>query len=227
LRSLTPRFEYVVAAIEEANDISKMTVRLLSGSLRAHEQQMNDNNIEKPIEQALQAQASIGSSYRKHGSSRGRGRGHGGSYSSKDRGGQNHGGAKQNNIGSNHIPSSNNSWRGERGRGERGDIYNKSNVECYNCHKRDHYANECKSKGDNHAANCAQEDSNQEQDEEDHAVLMTTTSNETPNNHTWYLDTGCTNHMCGQKELFVDLDDSFRTKVKFGDGRFVPVTRKG
>jgi len=58
LRSLTPRFEHVVAAIEEANDISKMTVRLLSGSLRAHEQRMNDNKIEKPIEQALQAQAS-------------------------------------------------------------------------------------------------------------------------------------------------------------------------
>jgi len=66
LRSLTSRFEHVVAAIEETNDISKMTVRLLSGSLRAHEQRMNDNNIEKPIEQALQAQASIGSSYHKH-----------------------------------------------------------------------------------------------------------------------------------------------------------------
>jgi len=37
LRSLTPRFEHVVAAIEESNDISTMTVRLLSGSLRAHE----------------------------------------------------------------------------------------------------------------------------------------------------------------------------------------------
>ena len=50
LRSLTPRFEHFVAAIEEANDISKMIVRLLSGSLRAHEQRMNDNKIEKPIE---------------------------------------------------------------------------------------------------------------------------------------------------------------------------------
>jgi len=30
LRSLTPRFEHVIAAIEEANEISKMTVRLLS-----------------------------------------------------------------------------------------------------------------------------------------------------------------------------------------------------
>jgi len=50
LRSLTPRFEHVVAAIEEANDISKLTVRLLYGSLRVHEQRMNDNKIEKPIE---------------------------------------------------------------------------------------------------------------------------------------------------------------------------------
>ena len=32
--------------------------------------------------------------------------------------------------------------------------------------------------------------------------------------------------MCGQKELFANLDDSFRTKVKFDDGWFVPVTRK-
>jgi len=32
--------------------------------------------------------------------------------------------------------------------------------------------------------------------------------------------------MGGQKELLVDLDYSFRTKVKFGDGRFVQLTRK-
>ncbi|XP_068474607.1 uncharacterized protein [Phaseolus vulgaris] len=50
LRFLTPRFEHVVAAIEEANDISTMTVKLLSSSLRVHEQRMNDNKIEKPIE---------------------------------------------------------------------------------------------------------------------------------------------------------------------------------
>jgi len=117
LRSLTLRFEHVVVVIEEANDISKMIVRLLSGSLRAHEQRMNDNKIEKPIEQALQAQVSIGRSYHKQGT-----------YCSKGRGDQNHVGVEQNNIGSNHNPSSNNSWYGERGRGGRGGIYNKSNV---------------------------------------------------------------------------------------------------
>jgi len=117
LRSLNPKFEHVVATIKEANDISTMTVRLLSGSLRVHEQRMNDNKIEKPIERDLQAQTSIGSSYHKHGSSRGRGRGRDGSYSNKGRGGQNDGGVEQNNTSSNHNPSSNNSWRERRGHG--------------------------------------------------------------------------------------------------------------
>jgi len=162
LRSLTPIFEHVVGAIEEANDISTITVTLLSGSLRVHLQRMNDNNFGKPIEQALQSQASIGSSYHKHDSSQGKERGRGDNYSSKGHGGQNHGGTEQNSIGYNHNPSLNNSWRGGRGCGGRGGMYNKSNVECYKCHKRDHYANGCRSKGDNHATNCAQEDSNHE-----------------------------------------------------------------
>ncbi|PKI72007.1 hypothetical protein CRG98_007623 [Punica granatum] len=33
----------------------------------------------------------------------------------------------------------------------------------------------------------------------------------------WYLDTGCSNHMCGVKELFSKLDGSFRSEVKFGN----------
>ena len=186
---------------------------------------MNDNKIEKSIEQALQAQASIVSSYHKHGSSRGKGRGCGCSYSSKCRGGQNHGGADQNNTGSNHNPSSNNSWRGGCGRGARGRLINQmwSVITAIN-------------------AVIVQMSAYQKviimlpivlkkivitNKMNDHVVLMATTSNETPNNQTWNLDTGCMNHMCGQKELFADLDDSFRTKVKFGDGRFILVTRKG
>jgi len=75
INKVIPKFEHVVAVIEEAKDISKMTVRLLSGSLRVHEHRMNDNKIEKPIEQALQAQVSIDSSYNEHGSYFSKGRG--------------------------------------------------------------------------------------------------------------------------------------------------------
>ena len=49
LRSLTPKFEHVVVAIEEANEISTMIVRLLFGSLRVLEQQMNDNRLKNQL----------------------------------------------------------------------------------------------------------------------------------------------------------------------------------
>ncbi|XP_039161043.1 uncharacterized protein LOC120289768 [Eucalyptus grandis] len=45
LRSLTERFDYVVAAIEEGQDISTMTLERLMGSLCSHEQRMNQKSI--------------------------------------------------------------------------------------------------------------------------------------------------------------------------------------
>lgn len=42
-----------------------------------------------------------------------------------------------------------------------------------------------------------------------------------------YLDTGCSNHMCGDKKAFSELDESFRNTVKFGDNSIVSVMGKG
>ncbi|XP_068466724.1 uncharacterized protein [Phaseolus vulgaris] len=191
LQTLRRQYELLQMETTKTIDVYINKVLALINQMKSNgETHSEQTKVEKILrsltprfEHALQAQASIGSSYHKHGSSRGRGRGHGSSYFSKGRDGQNHGGAEQNKFGLNHIPSSNNSWCRERGRRGRGDIYSKSNVECYNFHKCDHYSNECRSKGDKHAANCAaQEDSNHVHDEEDHVVLMATTSNETPKN---------------------------------------------
>ena len=43
----------------------------------------------------------------------------------------------------------------------------------------------------------------------------------------WYLDSGCSNHMCGKKECFSDLDASFRESVKLGNNSSMAVYGKG
>ncbi|XP_031264133.1 uncharacterized protein LOC116122419 [Pistacia vera] len=43
----------------------------------------------------------------------------------------------------------------------------------------------------------------------------------------WYIDTGCSNHMCGDKSAFSDLDETFCNSVTFGDNSKVSVMGKG
>ncbi|GKV47387.1 hypothetical protein SLEP1_g54294 [Rubroshorea leprosula] len=203
-----------------------MIVEELSGSLEAHEQRMNEKRTEKPIEQAFQSQVSIkgdqgGETSQKHGGSRGRGRGRG-FYFNKGQGDHNNnygvGGDDQEKSNFGHRQN----IRG-RGRGRGTGRYDKSHVECYSCHKHGHYSSEGRYKENDQKAHYVQE----EDDSEYHALLMVTSTNEASNYHTWFLDTGCTNHMCGKKEFFVDLDESYRSKVKFADESTVPVMGKG
>ena len=43
----------------------------------------------------------------------------------------------------------------------------------------------------------------------------------------WFLDSGCSNHMCGKKEYFSDCDGSFRDSVKLANNSSMVVTGKG
>ena len=62
--------------------------------------------------------------------------------------------------------------------------------------------NECRIRENDERANSAQE----VEDDGNHALLIVTKVGESSNYHTWFLNTGCTNHMSEQNELFVDLD---------------------
>jgi hypothetical protein len=71
------------------------------------------------------------------------------------------------------------------------------------------------------------ENTNFAEKEEDVSFSMVCHVKEETQQNMWYLDTGCSNHMCGDKEAFSDLDESFRSSVKFGDNSMVSVMGKG
>ncbi|KAL5820759.1 hypothetical protein ACOSQ3_022641 [Xanthoceras sorbifolium] len=65
------------------------------------------------------------------------------------------------------------------------------------------------------------------QEEEIVSLLMACHAKEEINQNMWYLETGCNNHMCGDKFVFSELDESFRNTVKFKDNSSVFVMGKG
>lgn len=58
----------------------------------------------------------------------------------------------------------------------------------------------------------------------DSAILMAyTDSKDSANLKVWFLDSGCSNHMCGNIDWFTDLDENFRTTFRLGDDSKVSI----
>lgn len=111
------------------------------------------------------------------------------------------------------------SFRG-RGRGRSNQFFNKATVECFKCHKLGHFQYECPSleKGVNYA----------EVNEHEEMLLMSFMDSETTKEKdAWYLDSGCSNHMCGHKLWFSNMDETFRHSVKLGNNLKMGVMGKG
>ena len=67
-----------------------------------------------------------------------------------------------------------------------------------------------------------------EDETKDDGVLMMAHEGTTPDSDmVWYLDTGASNHMCGHKHLFVDMQEVEDGHVSFGDASKVQVKGRG
>ncbi|GKV53012.1 hypothetical protein SLEP1_g59562 [Rubroshorea leprosula] len=100
----------------------------------------------------------------------------------------------------------------------------KANIECFRCHKYGHYRSEC------HTNLNRGESSNfveHNEKNDDSSLFMVYHPKEVSKKNVWYLDTGCSNHMCGDKSAFSYLDESCQDKMKFGDNSTIAVKGRG
>ena len=58
-------------------------------------------------------------------------------------------------------------------------------------------------------------------------MLLSCRTNVEDQGSTWYLDTGASNHMYGQKSMFIELNESVAGNVSFGDDSEVSVKGRG
>jgi hypothetical protein len=93
-------------------------------------------------------------------------------------------------------------------------------VECYHCHKRGHYQYECYDKEKETKVNFVET-------EGEMLLMAYIDKKENSSGDTCYLDSGCSNHMCGNKSLFYDLDETFRETVKLGNNSCMSDIGKG
>ena len=219
LRSMPKRFESVIVAIEESKDLSQISVEDLMGSLISHESRMNKYE-ESSLENAFKTQVSVSRGRGRKGKT-GRGRGSRPNFHGEHKFDAEAEWEKK----TQHNPHS---FRGSSSRNvqQNAQKYDKSKVQCYYCKKFGHYANRCRKRQADAAikqsANLIEEPQNSE-----NSVLLTCNVVEESPKDVWFVDSGCSNHMTGNKELFGKLDSSIHTEVKLGNDSKVTVNGEG
>lgn len=103
-----------------------------------------------------------------------------------------------------------------RGRSGRGRGYeNKSNVQCFHCKKFSHVKADCwvKNKQPEKEANLVAEEG------EVSNVFMASTCLDSVASSVWLVDSGRSNHMMGDRRLYVNLNESQKVTVRLGNDK--------
>jgi len=111
--------------------------------------------------------------------------------------------------------------RGGRGRGRQS--FNKETIECFKCHKLGHFQYECPNW--EKKANYAE----LKEEEEDKELLLVAYEelHQTIHEEVWFLDSGCRNHMTGNKEWLTKMEEGLSRMVKLGKNITMTMVGKG
>lgn len=187
----------MVSSIIESKDLRSLTIEELSGSLKGHEGRL-DVEQDHTEEKALYVK---GASFREQGGRGGRGRGRGYHRGrGRGRGWNSNQGQGRWSPDQSHIRTSESTK------------HNKG-VQCYACKKYGHIKSQYQFKG-------KETNVSKEAKEGDEELLFMATSEDVHGaGGTWLIDSGCSNHMSGNRSLFQQLKEVHNQTIKLGDGK--------
>ncbi|XP_058784851.1 uncharacterized protein LOC131659715 [Vicia villosa] len=93
-------------------------------------------------------------------------------------------------------------------------------VQCYNCKKRGHLSKHCWYRKDNRSTKGGDEGANlarQNLDDSEGMMVMAAVADNHIESKIWFLESGCSNNMTGQKVWLTYFDESKKRKVKLAD----------
>ncbi|KAG6470996.1 hypothetical protein ZIOFF_072087 [Zingiber officinale] len=199
LRTIPLKYDHVVASIQESHDIEQLSM------IESHIDRIEAKTETPANEEALKSQVTLNttdSSQRGGGFNRGRGRARRG-YRGRGRGNYSNQGRSGDNA-----------------------MQERFSAHCYNCGKYGHKIADCRYKKFNNHGNQANIAGNYGEDSNESETLLLASNSLPANENVWFLDTGCSNHMCGRRELFSELDESIQSEVTFGNKTKVPILGK-
>ncbi|XP_058784690.1 uncharacterized protein LOC131659529 [Vicia villosa] len=201
LRSLTSRFDNIVVAIEESNDLMSLSKDELQSSLEAHEQRMDERGSDKAkAELALQVRFNE------------RSKGSKGKWPSKGKQGD---GESKHSKGQK-VESSNSNGYGDRSNARGGKPRDMSKVQCWKCKKLGHFQSKC---GAKQLATKGDEAKVARQEVDDEATLLMMITDEC-DSITKVLDSSCKSRdsSCSSAEKVTVLSSEQNVMISVRDG---------
>lgn len=209
LVTVPEKFEATITSLENTKDLSKITMAELVNALQAQEQR-SLMRAEGSVEGALRAKLQINQGEK----------GKTKKY-------------KKKNFSTQQAAASTSNGNGEKNKefppckhcGKMGHppfkCWRRPDVKCEKCNKLGHHVRICRS-------NFQQKNEAQVVDQqEEEQLFVATCFTSSSSSECWLVDSGCTNHMTHDQELFRELDRSLVSKVKIGNGELITVEGKG